>query len=252
MNIFKANAGAKNSVSAVFEDTVRIPLSPEEKAHCLAGERPRRMTDLTWRIFRIMSEFVEGFQFLSTTNREVTIFGSARLQPGSQWYAAAEDLGRLLGEDGFTVVTGGGPGVMEAANKGAYEAGAVSIGLNIQLPSEQRTNAYVTRSHAFHYFFTRKVMMAASAQAYVYFPGGYGTLDELFEILTLIQTAKSEAVPVVLVGREYWGGLVAWLEATVYEDFDTIHREDLRIFQVVDSAVEAFDIIAKSKERTFF
>ena len=251
MDIFKANPGARKSLRAA-EDKVRIPLTPDEKAMCIAGERPPRMSDLTWRIFRIMSEFVEGFQFLSTTKREVSVFGSARLQPGSHWYQVAEDLGKLLGEDGFTVVTGGGPGIMEAANKGAFEVGAQSVGLNIQLPQEQRSNSYVTRSHAFHYFFTRKVMLAASAQAYVYFPGGYGTLDELFEILTLIQTAKSEAVPVVLVGKEYWGGLVEWLDKTVYGGFDTIDREDLNIFQLVDTAKEAYDIVAKSEERTFF
>ncbi|HRH32050.1 MAG TPA: TIGR00730 family Rossman fold protein [bacterium] len=250
MDIFKANPGARKRQPA--EDKVRIPLSPEEKAMCVAGNRPPRMSDLTWRIFRIMSEFVEGFQFLSTTNREVSIFGSARLAPGSHWYQVAEDLGRLLGEEGFTVVTGGGPGIMEASNKGAFEAGAHSIGLNIQLPAEQRTNAYVTRSQAFHYFFTRKVMLAASAQAYVYFPGGYGTLDELFEILTLIQTAKSEAVPVVLVGHEYWDGLVEWLDKTMYGSFDTIDRQDLKLFTVVDTAQEAFEIVRQSDERTFF
>lgn len=252
MDIFKGTPGPRKAARAATEDTVRIPLTPEERAMCLAGERVPRMSDLTWRIFRIMSEFVEGFQFLSTTKREVTVFGSARLPPGSHWYEVAEDLGRLLGEDGFTVVTGGGPGIMEASNKGAYEAGATSVGLNIQLPREQRTNPYVTHSQAFHYFFTRKVMMAASAQAYVYFPGGYGTLDELFEILTLIQTAKSEAVPVVLVGREYWGGLIEWLDKTVYGGFDTIDREDLHLFELVDTAKEAFDIISKSKERTLF
>lgn len=252
MDIFKANPGARKTSRAAAEDKVRIPLTPEEKAMCLAGERPPRMSDLTWRIFRIMSEFVEGFQFLSTTTREVSIFGSARLQPGTHWYQVALDLGRLLGEEGFTVVTGGGPGVMEAANKGAFEAGAQSVGLNIQLPREQRSNPYVTHSQAFHYFFTRKVMLAASAQAYVYFPGGYGTLDELFEILTLIQTAKSEAVPVVLVGSEYWNGLVEWLDKTVYGGFDAINREDLHIFQVVDTAKEAFDVVVKSQERTLF
>ena len=252
MDIFKANPGARRTVRTGAEDKVRIPLTPDEKAMCVAGDRPPRMSDLTWRIFRIMSEFVEGFQFLSTTKREVSIFGSARLQPNSRWYKVAEDLGRLLGEDGFTVVTGGGPGIMEAANKGAFETGAPSVGLNIQLPSEQRTNPYVTRSHAFHYFFTRKVMLAASAQAYVYFPGGYGTLDELFEILTLIQTAKSEAVPVVLVGKEYWDGLVEWMDKVMYGQMDAINREDLRLFKVVDTAKEAYDIISQSDERTFF
>jgi uncharacterized protein (TIGR00730 family) len=251
MDIFKAMPGAKKSAPAA-DAKIRIPLSADEKAMCVAGDRPPRMSDITWRIFRIMAEFVEGFQFLSTTKREVTIFGSARLQPGTHWYQVAVDLGKLLGEDGFTVVTGGGPGIMEAANKGAFESGAPSVGLNIQLPHEQRTNPYVTSSHAFYYFFTRKVMMAASAQAYVYFPGGYGTLDELFEILTLIQTAKSEAVPIVLVGKEFWSGLVEWLDKTVYADFDTINREDLKLFHLVDSAVEAYELVKDSSERSFF
>ncbi len=249
MDIFKAVAGSRKTRSQA-EDKTRIPLTPEEKA--LGQNQPPRMSDITWRIFRIMAEFVEGFQFLSTTEREITIFGSTRLQPGSHWYEEAENLGRLLGQAGFTVVTGGGPGAMQAANKGAFEAGAQSIGLNIQLPNEQRINPYVTRSKVFYYFFTRKVMMDASAQAYVFFPGGYGTLDELFEILTLVQTAKSEALPIVLVGKDYWSGLVEWLKTKVYGDYDAVDREDLQIFTVVDSAEEAYALVKDSKERSFF
>ncbi len=234
------------------DQAIRIPLSLEEKQMCLAGNRPPRMSDMTWRIFRIMAEFVEGFQFLTTTTREISIFGSARLPPGSQWYKEAEKLGSLLARNGFTVVTGGGPGVMEAGNKGAYEAGGASVGINIQLPNEQRINPYVTKPKAFYYFFTRKVMLAASAQAYVFFPGGYGTLDELFEILTLIQTGKSEPVPVVLVGKSFWQGLWSWIDHTVYGEIDAIDRSDMDIVQIVESAEEAYKIVAKSKERTFF
>ncbi len=232
--------------------SARIPLTDEEKEICKAGARPPHMSDITWRIFRIMAEFVEGFQFLSTTSRQISVFGSARAPAGSKWYEESVKLGRMLGQNGFTVITGGGPGIMEAANKGAYETGAMSVGLNIQLPKEQRINPYVTSSRAFYYFFTRKVMLAASAQAYVFFPGGYGTLDELFEILTLIQTGKSEKIPVVLVGREYWDPLKTWLKEAVYGTYDAVDRADLDLPKVVDTAEEAYALVAKSSERHFF
>jgi len=215
------------------------------------GHSPK-MHDITWRIFRVMAEFVEGFQYLSQFKKEVTIFGSARLPPANKWYQEAEMLGTLLAKGGFTVVTGGGPGIMEAANKGASEAGGMSVGLNIQLPMEQRINPFVNTSMAFHYFFSRKVMLAASAQAYVYFPGGFGTQDELFEILTLIQTGKSEPVPVILVGRPYWGPWLAWIRQVMADEFETIDAEDLNLFQLVDSADAAFEIIKRSKERSIF
>lgn len=240
------------SVSSTIDRSdapVRIPLTEQERS---VGFAPPKMSDLTWRIFRIMAEFVEGFQFLSRTEREVSIFGSARIPATHRWYKEAEVLGQLLASHRYTVVTGGGPGVMEAANKGAFEKGGVSVGLNIQLPQEQRTNPYVTMSHAFHYFFTRKVMLAASSQAYVFFPGGFGTLDEAFEILTLIQTGKSERVPTVFVGKDYWGPLVAWLESTVYGTYDAIDRNDLKLIHVVDTAEEAFALVSASKERTMF
>lgn len=250
MDLFK---NSKNGTTATEPHVVcRIPLTDEERRLFSGTQQGPKMSEITWRIFRIMAEFVEGFQFLSSTKREVTIFGSARIPPSNKWYQEAVKLGRLLGESGFSIITGGGPGIMEAANKGAYEAGAESIGLNIQLPHEQRINPYVTRSRAFYYFFTRKVMLAASAQAYVYFPGGFGTLDELFEILTLIQTKKSDKVAVVLVGKEYWGPLVEWMQDNVLGVFDAISSEDLSLFAVVDSAQEAFDLIRHSQERTFF
>ena len=210
------------------------------------------MSDITWRIFRIMAEFVEGFQFLSQLEKEVTIFGSARTSSDDRWYREAQKLGKLLAENGFTTVTGGGPGIMEATNRGAYEAKGQSVGINIQLPMEQRINPYVTKSRGFYYFFTRKVILAASAQAYVYFPGGFGTMDELFEILTLIQTKKSEHIPVVLVGREYWEGLKEWIVKAMLHTHATIHAEDVELFQIVDSASEAFELIKDSRERTFF
>lgn len=230
----------------------RIPLTDEERALCVQAGQAPRMSDITWRIFRIMAEFVEGFQFLSTLSKEVTIFGSARLPATNRWYQEAVKLGAILADHGFTVVTGGGPGIMEGANRGAHERDGRSVGLNIQLPHEQRINPYVNSSRAFHYFFTRKVILAASAQAYVYFPGGFGTLDELFEILTLIQTKKSEPIPVVLIGKEYWTGLDDWIRTVLLEEFDVIGPHDQEIYHIVDSAEDAFALIKDSHERTFF
>ena len=252
MDLFKNAKSQSSSHAGGPSGICRIPLTPEEILQCATPDQAPKMSEITWRIFRIMAEFVEGFQFLSTTKREVTVFGSARLPPTSKWYQEAVKFGRLLGEHGFSVITGGGPGIMEAANKGVYEVGGDSIGLNIQLNHEQRTNPYVTRSRSFHYFFTRKVMLAASAQAYVYFPGGFGTMDELFEILTLIQTKKSEQIAVVLVGHEFWDGLLVWLKQVMTEKFDTIDSIDLEIFKVVDTAEEAFELVKMSKERSFF
>lgn len=228
---------------------------PRETSHTLSEQialEPQRMSDITWRIFKIMAEFVSGFEFLSRLKKEVTVFGSARMPEDQHWYQEMTRLTRMLGDAGFTVITGGGPGIMEAANKGAYEAGMPSIGLNIQLPEEQRTNPYVTSSQAFHYFFSRKVMLTASGQAYVFGPGGYGTLDEFFEIITLIQTEKMAPVPVVLLGHEFWDGLMDWTRRIMLERFNHIHPEDMNLFTIVDTAEEAFALIKDSKERTIF
>ncbi len=234
------------STENALKNICRLPLAPDESKN-----QPARLHEITWRIFRIMAEFVEGFQFLSESSHEVTFFGSARFKPSNKWYKEAEKLGRLLAESGFTVITGGGPGIMEAVNKGANKAGGPSIGLNIQLPNEQRINKYVTRGRAFHYFFTRKVMLAASAQAYVYFPGGFGTLDEFFEIITLIETGKMQKIPVVCVGKEYWEGLFAWLEDVPLR-MGALTKKDLALFTVVDTVQEAFEIVKTSKDRSFF
>ena len=225
----------------------RLPLTPSEQK-----TEPPKLYEITWRIFRIMAEFVEGFEFLSGSSREVTFFGSARLKKSNRWYKEAEKLGKMLAQCGFTVITGGGPGIMEAGNKGAKEGGGVSIGLNIQLPTEQRVNPYVTKGRGFHYFFTRKVMLAASAQAYVYFPGGFGTLDEFFEMITLIQTGKMQRIPVVCVGKEFWSGLFEWVVKVQLDEYKVIAAKDMDLFQVVDTAQEAFDLVSTSTERSFF
>ena len=208
--------------------------------------------DANWRIFRIMSEFIDGFEFLYPLRKEVTFFGSARFPEGTKWYEESRRLGHLLAQHGFTVITGGGPGIMESGNRGAYEGGGESIGLDIELPLEQRRNAYVKKGIGFHYFFTRKVMLSASAQAYVFFPGGFGTLDEFFEMITLIQTEKMEHVPVVCVSQDFWDPLNDWIQTTLVAKYETISPEDVQLYQVVDSAEEAFDIIKNSKERKYF
>lgn len=208
--------------------------------------------DPTWRIFRIMSEFVDGFQFLANQKKEVSIFGSARAKEEDKYYRQARKLGQMLAKKGYTMITGGGPGIMEAANRGAYEAGGESVGLNIQLPREQQINKYVKRSMEFHHFFVRKIMLTVASQAYVFFPGGFGTLDELFEIIELIQTKKSPKIPVILVDREYWKPLLDWIEKTLYKKHKMIAREDLKIVKLVDNINQAYKQVLKSKERPFF
>ncbi len=210
-------------------------------------------SSMHWRVWRILAELVEGFEFIANFRRSVTVYGSARCAPGSPWYEESRKFGTLLAKAGFAVVTGGGPGIMQAANQGAHEAGGEAVGLNIQLPVEQRINPYVNRAHGFHYFFTRRLMLAYSAQAYVYFPGGFGTLDEFFEMITLIQTKKiATHIPVIVVGKEYWEPLIKWIKEDVFAKFDGIDEVDLEIISVVDTAEEAMDIIRTSKARDEF
>lgn len=195
----------------------------------------------SWRLFRIIGEFVEGFDKLADIEPAVTIYGSARLSPDDQLYAQTTEIARRLGEAGFSIVTGGGPGVMAAANKGALEAGATSIGLNIELPEEQFPNAYTTRSLTFDHFFARKVMLVKYATAFVIMPGGMGTLDELTEVLTLMQTHKIRPFPVVLFDIQYWAGLLQWLQNTVLSR-QFISAEDLDLLRICnhpDEVVEA-------------
>lgn len=220
-------------------------LKPTRDEHLLTPQRQHRgeawPTD-SWRVLRIQSEFVKGFDALGDLGAAVTIFGSARTKPDDPQYLATVETARLLGEAGFGIITGGGPGVMEAGNKGAHEAGVQSIGLNIELPFEQHINPYCTESIDFHYFFVRKTMLVRYAQAFVIFPGGFGTLDELMESLTLIQTGKIRNFPVILVGTEFWSGLVTWLRNTVLAQ-GKISPEDMNLFYLVDSPEEVRDII---------
>jgi uncharacterized protein (TIGR00730 family) len=199
----------------------------------------------SWRLFRILSEFVEGFETLADVQPAVSIFGSTRVRPGNPLYEKATQLARLLAENGFNVITGGGPGIMEAANKGAVEGGGKSIGLNIDLPAEQPPNAYANIRASFRYFFVRKVMFVKYAVAYIIFPGGFGTLDECFEAITLIQTKKIKPLPVILVGKAYWQGLLDWLQGTLLK-VGHISPEDLEIIQVLDEPKEIIKYIKRT------
>jgi uncharacterized protein (TIGR00730 family) len=200
----------------------------------------------SWRVFRIMSEFVQGFELLRNHGLAATFWGSARLSPTDPYYKAAEELAARLAKKGFAIISGGGPGIMEASNVGAFKVGGKSIGLNIELPFEQKLNPYTTESLNFDFFFSRKVMLTFASEVYVYFPGGFGTLDELFEIITLIQTKKIERLPVLLYGREFWEPLLKWLEKDLLKKYKTISPEDLELFHVVDSVDDAYAYILKN------
>jgi uncharacterized protein (TIGR00730 family) len=214
----------------------------------LESPRPDEFTHTdTWRVFRIMGEFVEGFDELATLSRGVSIFGSARSAADDSDYDAARETGALLARAGFAVITGGGPGIMEAANRGSFEAGGLSVGCNIELPFEQKPNAYQTRSLKFKYFFVRKMMFVKYSCAFIIFPGGLGTLDELFEALTLIQTHKIRNFPVVLFNSHYWGGLVSWIRDTVLLG-GKISEGDLHLLHVTDSPSECVQIIIDSQD----
>jgi uncharacterized protein (TIGR00730 family) len=205
------------------------------------------LTD-SWRVFRIMAEFVEGFELLDEVDKGVTIFGSARTKPDDPYYKQAYELAKKLVSHKFDIVTGGGPGIMEAANKGAIDAGGTSIGLNIELPMEQEINEYVTHSLGFRYFFCRKVMFLKKTFAAVVFPGGFGTLDEMFEVLTLIQTGKMAEIPVILAGSSYWEGLMKWVDEqllTSEGEARMISPEDKDIFVIEDDIDEIIKHIEK-------
>jgi uncharacterized protein (TIGR00730 family) len=196
----------------------------------------------TWRVMRIMGEFVNGFDTLAALGAAVTIFGSARVREDDPMYQATVELSRQLADEGFAIITGGGPGIMEAANRGAKEAGGISIGCNIELPFEQSTNAYVDISINFHYFFVRKTMFMKYSEAFVIFPGGFGTMDELFEALTLIQTGKVRNFPLILFGSHYWKDLLSWIKGTMLAE-GKVSPEDLKLLIVTDSVEEACRLI---------
>jgi uncharacterized protein (TIGR00730 family) len=233
----------------------RLTLRPEAKP--LAGRRMTRTEDEAllqqtappefldsdpWRSLRILSEFVEGFDALAEVGPAISVFGSARTKAGHPMYEMARELGRLLAKAGYSVITGGGPGIMEAANRGCQEGGRLSIGCNIELPMEQGLNPYVDLGIEFRYFFARKVMFVKYADAFVIFPGGYGTLDELFEALTLIQTHKVQDFPVILIGTEYWAGMLDWIKGSLLKEA-AINEADVDLLRLTDDPKEAVRII---------
>jgi uncharacterized protein (TIGR00730 family) len=243
-------AGAvTNSPYRAMDDNKR----PTEDETLLEGPQPRERDDKQrilvsdpWRVLRIMGEFVWGFDNLSDVRDGVSIFGSARTPAGHPHYQAAVETARLLAQANIPVITGGGPGIMEAANRGCMEGRGLSIGCNIELPFEQGSNAYLSRSLNFKFFFVRKTMFVKYATAFVVFPGGYGTLDELFEALTLIQTGKVKDFPVILFGKEYWSGLVDWLTQTVAHE-RKIDVKDLKLFKVTDDPAEVTRIVKEAR-----
>lgn len=202
-------------------------------------------TNDSWAIFKIMGEFVHGYEKLSQIGPCVSIFGSARTKPDHKYYKLTEEVAKKIVEHGYGIITGGGPGVMEAGNKGAHLAGGTSVGLNIDLPFEQHDNPYIDsdKNINFDYFFVRKVMFVKYSQGFVVMPGGFGTLDELFEAITLIQTHKIDKFPIILVGRDFWGGLIEWVQTTLLDNFQNISAGDIDLIQVVDTAEEVIEIL---------
>lgn len=228
-----------------------MPKSRKPHHPGLSSVNDAQLTRESWKIFQIMAEFVEGFERLVKISPSVSIFGSARTDPGSPHYQLTVDIARTLSDAGFSVVSGGGPGIMEAANKGAFEGKSPSVGLNIQLPREQSGNDYQDISLTFRHFFSRKVMFVKYASAYVVLPGGFGTLDELAEILTLVQTGKTRKIPIILVHRPFWEGLLAWFKDVMVAE-GTINPEDLNLLQIIDSPEEILEAIFSHYEDSGF
>ena len=208
-------------------------------------------TNDSWGIFKIMGEFVNGYEKLSRIGPCVSIFGSARTKPEDEYYQLAESIAKKLSDNGYGVITGGGPGIMEAGNKGAHNAGGTSVGLNIELPFEQHDNPYIDsdKSIDFDYFFVRKVMFVKYSQGFIVMPGGFGTLDELFEAITLIQTHKIGKFPIILVGKKFWRGLVDWIKETLLDSYHNISKEDIDLINIVDTDDEVIEILNKFYEK---
>jgi uncharacterized protein (TIGR00730 family) len=231
---------------------IHIPPKPRESMEDrqILDHPPQqeKLQSESWRVLRIASEFIAGFDHLVDVYPAVSIFGSARTKLANPYYKAAVRTAELIGKAGFAIITGGGPGIMEAANKGARKAGALSIGCNIELPFEQKINQYVDRAMTFRYFFVRKMMFVKYSEAFITFPGGFGTLDELFDALTLIQTEKITNFPVVLFGRDYWAGLIEWLRENVLHARN-IAKEDVESIRIVDEPEAVRDIVVEYHER---
>lgn len=202
-------------------------------------------TNDSWAIFKIMAEFVNGFETMGRIGPCVSIFGSARTKPEEHYYQLTEKIAHKISKAGYGVITGGGPGIMEAGNKGAHAGGGTSVGLNIELPFEQHYNPYIDRDKNlnFDYFFVRKVMFVKYSQGFVVMPGGFGTLDEMFEAITLIQTKKVAKFPVILVGKEYWQGLIDWVQAVLVDKYKTVSPEDMKLFRIVDTEDEVVEVL---------
>lgn len=214
---------------------------PEPTERPLLVCKPNKIE--SWRIFKIMAEFVEGFDVIRRYTSAATFFGSARTKPGDEYYEHAVELATRLSKKGLAIITGGSTGIMQAANEGAFKSGGASVGLNINLPNAQGYNQFLTDKFVFDHFFVRKVMLTYASEVYVYFPGGFGTLDEFFEIVTLVQTKKIRKVPIVLFGKKYWEPILEVMRKTVYEDFQNIDKTDMELFKLVDTVDEAFDYI---------
>ena len=225
---------------------------PDKSAHpSMSPINDTMLTRETWKIFQIMAEFVEGFERMAQVRPAVSIFGSARTSPDHPYYALTEEIARLLSDAGFSIISGGGPGIMEAANKGAFAGKSPSIGVNIQLPNEQSGNGFQDISLNFRHFFSRKVMFVKYAAAYVVMPGGFGTLDELAEILTLVQTGKTRRIPIILVGTDYWSGLIDWFKARLLQQ-GMIDEPDLSLFSVLDKPQDVVQAIFSHYEHSGF